>query len=198
MSSFNDFFTYQQIRQIFKYIENKINTDKKHRKMHEMYLLIFQVMLHTGAFIEEILQITPKDINFNNSTIKLINSKKLAIKTKLNKKYREILMDPSLREAFMEYFQKNNISENSIERIFKTKKGFIDRYMKKMEKDLGFNINSKLFRYTFIVQASLNGTPCLEFEKLLGYRSKIIESICEQITEHSKDYWDHYYMNRIK
>jgi len=58
----------------------------------------------------------------------------------------------------------------------------VDKYFKKMQKDLGFKIHAHEFRHTFEVKAILNHVPLSVLQEWLGHSSIFTTSIYTKIT----------------
>ncbi|MEM0135785.1 MAG: site-specific integrase, partial [Thermoplasmatales archaeon] len=115
-----DFFTDEQIEQILNEISRKIEYDKKRLKYHRRYFLLVKFLLRTGGRIDEILGLTPKDINLSTNTIRMRTLKQgKDKKTGLRKeKFRIIPIHPDLRNTYMEYLLSTGIKQDSEELLF--------------------------------------------------------------------------------
>lgn len=98
--------------------------------------LIFDILLQTGARIDEALHLTPSDIHQHNNTITLrvtkVKSKKGESKT-LGGKKRNFSVDSKFMKRLKKYIKENNIQPD--ERIIKkTKQGVFELFKRKLKK----------------------------------------------------------------
>ncbi len=171
-----EFFSDEDLARIFKFIQDKIATDKRNADYHRRYLLLCKILLRTGARIDEALQLRPMDINLDLNTITLVTLKKRKNST------RTIPLHPELKEQIMTYFLNFNISPRSQDLIFPMKRQAVDLYMKKMQYQLNIRIHAHKFRHTFGVKAILDHVPLSVLQEWLGHSSIFTTSIYTQIT----------------
>ena len=109
-----DFFSDGQIEEIFHEISRKMDEDPKRIGYHQRYFLLARFLLRTGGRIDEVLQISPADINLATNTVRMITLKQGKDKrTGLpREKYRIIPMHPELRDIYMQYLLENSISQS--------------------------------------------------------------------------------------
>jgi len=172
-----DFFTTEEIEAMFNYISEKINTDKTHRKRHEMYFALFNTLLYTGGRIHEVLALTPSDFNLATNTVKLPT-----LKQKKNKRvFRYIPLHPKLKEVILQYFLVNKIDLKSTDRIFPIRESAVTNYMYKMQEKLGFKIHPHKFRHTFGVMAIMGHVPLSVLQEWMGHSSIFTTSVYTRI-----------------
>ncbi len=171
-----EFFSDDELYQIFEHIKLKIIKDHQKSDYHKRYLLLFKTLLRTGARIDEALALRPADFNLNINTVSLITLKKRKRTTRV------IPLHPELKDAVMGYFLDNHIDTKNQDPLFPMKRQAVDLYMKKMQKDLGLRIHAHKFRHTFAVKAILSGTPLNVLQQWLGHSSIFTTSIYLDIT----------------
>lgn len=171
-----EFFTEEELDQIFAWILKKIIEDPKRSAYHKKYYLLLKVLLRTGARIDEALMLRPKDINLDMRTITLITLKK---KVPLN---RTLPLHPDLRDTIMQYYIDFNIPKNTDDKLFSITRQSADLYMKKLQSELKFRIHAHKFRHTFAVEAILSGVPVNVLQKWLGHASIFTTSVYTEIT----------------
>ena len=91
-------------------------------------------------------------------------------------------MYPELRSTILEYFLNSHIDPRSDENVFKMTRQGVDKYFKKMQKDLRFRIHTHKFRHTFAVKAIMSGVPLNVLQKWLGHASVFTTSVYTEIT----------------
>ncbi len=82
--------------------------------------------------IDEVLIITPRDINLGTNAIKIRTLKQgKDKKSRIPKeKFRSIPMNPDLRDIHMQYLLQNNIAKYSTNHLTSMKRQVIDLYLK--------------------------------------------------------------------
>lgn len=171
-----DFFSDDEIAKMFDYIKNKIQTNKKRAGYHKRYLLLFNMLLFTGARIDEALAIRPVDVHLDLNTIDLITLKRK------KPTMRTIPLHRELKDAVMTYFIEFHIDVKATDRLFPMNRQAVSLYMKRMQRELGFRIHAHKFRHTFGVWAVLNRVPLSVLQDWLGHESIFNTSIYTQIT----------------
>ena len=171
-----EFFTDGQLSEIFLKISRKIEEDKKRERYHKRYYLLVKFLLRTGGRIDEVLQLSPSNINLSTNTVRI-----LTLKQK-NEKYRIIPMHPDLRDIYMQYLLENGIKQDSDILLFPMKRQVVDLYLKKLQTTLGFRVHAHKFRHTFAVKAVMDGVPLNVLQQWLGHSSVLTTSIYTQIT----------------
>ncbi|MEM3192981.1 MAG: site-specific integrase [Candidatus Parvarchaeota archaeon] len=179
-----EFFSDEEIQRIFSLVTQKMETDKRRASYHQRYFLLFMFLLRTGGRIDEVLVLTPSDINLNLNVVRMKTLKQgRDIKTGLQKeKYRTIPLHPALRDAYMRYLLENHIRQDSTDALFPLKRQVVDLYMKKIQKATGIRVHAHKFRHTFAVRAILDGVPLNVLQQWMGHSSIFTTSIYTQIT----------------
>jgi site-specific recombinase XerD len=179
-----DFFSDNQIEQIFHMIKININKDTRRKKYHQRYFLLVKFLLRTGGRIDEVLQVVHSDIDLNKNNICMITLKQGKDKrTGLPKfKYRVIPLHTDLRDAYKQYLLQNNIREGSSELLFPMKRQVVDLYFKKIQNNIGIRVHAHKFRHTFAVNAIMGGVPLNVLQQWMGHSSVFTTYIYMQIT----------------
>ncbi len=179
-----DFFSDGQIEEIFHEISRKMDEDPKRIGYHQRYFLLARFLLRTGGRIDEVLQISPADINLATNTVRMITLKQGKDKrTGLpREKYRIIPMHPELRDIYMQYLLENSIRQDSHDLLFPMKRQVVDLYLKKIQNETGIRIHAHKFRHTFAVKAIMDGVPLNVLQQWMGHSSVFTTSIYTQIT----------------
>ena len=106
-----DFFSDEEVQQIFNEISEKITADIRRADRHKRYYLLVNFLYRTGARIDEILMIRPSDVNLATNSIRLKTLKQGKDRNGIQKeKYRVIPLHIDLRDTYMQYLLDMNIS----------------------------------------------------------------------------------------
>ena len=178
-----DFFSDEEVQQIFNEISEKITADIRRADRHKRYYLLVNFLYRTGARIDEILMIRPSDVNLATNSIRLKTLKQGKDRNGIQKeKYRVIPLHIDLRDTYMQYLLDMNISTKSEGPLFPMSRQVVDLYFKKMQSKLGFRIHAHKFRHTFAVKAIMDNVPLNVLQQWLGHSSIFTTSIYTQIT----------------
>ena len=178
-----DFFSDEEVQQIFNEISEKINADIRRAGRHKRYYLLVSFLYRTGARIDEILMLKPSDINLATNSVRMKTLKQGRDRNGIQKeKYRIIPLHADLRDAYMQYLLDKNISTKSEDPLFPMSRQVVDLYFKKMQSNLGFRIHAHKFRHTFAVKAIMENVPLNVLQQWLGHSSIFTTSIYTQIT----------------
>ena len=178
-----DFFSDEEVQQMFNEIAEKINADIRRGDRHKRYYLLVNFLYRTGARIDEILMLRPSDINLTTNSVRMKTLKQGKDRNGIQKeKYRIIPLHADLRDAYMQYLLDMNISTKSEDPLFPMSRQVVDLYFKKMQSKLGFRIHAHKFRHTFAVKAIMDNVPLNVLQQWLGHSSIFTTSIYTQIT----------------
>ena len=178
-----DFFSDEEVQQIFNEIAKKINAEIRRGDRHKRYYLLVNFLYRTGARIDEILMLRPSDINLTTNSVRMKTLKQGKDRNGIQKeKYRIIPLHADLRDAYMQYLLDMNISTKSEDPLFPMSRQVVDLYFKKMQSKLGFRIHAHKFRHTFAVKAIMDNVPLNVLQQRLGHSSIFTTSIYTQIT----------------
>ncbi|WMT45434.1 MAG: site-specific integrase [Cuniculiplasma divulgatum] len=178
-----DFFSDEEVQQIFNEIAEKINADIRRADRHKRYYLLVNFLYRTGGRIDEILILRPLDINLATNSVRMQTLKQGKDRNGIQKeKYRIIPLHADLRDAYMEYLLDMNISTKSEDILFPMSRQVVDLYFKKIQEKLGFRIHAHKFRHTFAVKAIMDNVPLNVLQQWLGHSSIFTTSIYTQIT----------------
>ena len=178
-----DFFSDEEVQQIFNEIAEKINVDIRRADRHKRYYLLVNFLCRTGARIDEILMLRPSDINLATNSVRMKTLKQGKDRNGIQKeKYRIIPLHADLRDAYMQYLLDMNISTKLEDPLFPMSRQVVDLYFKKIQDKLGFRIHAHKFRHTFAVKAIMDNVPLNVLQQWLGHSSIFTTSIYTQIT----------------
>ncbi|WP_298278447.1 site-specific integrase [Ferroplasma sp.] len=194
------YFRGQELDQIFDYIKNKILNNRNHEALYRKYYFLMKVLLYTGARIEEIVPyhrdeyldkkgiheeisspgLRPVDINLDVSTVTLPTLKKKTLNGRLPQRVLPISQD--FKNEYISYAMAMHIDIKSKEPLFPITRKAVNKFMGKLQDELGFKIHPHKFRHTFGVTAVLSGIPLNVLQEWLAHSSIFITSIYTQIT----------------
>ena len=178
-----DFFSDEEVQQIFNEISEKINADIRRADRHKRYYLLVNFLYRTGARIDEILMLRPSQINLTTNSVRMKTLKQGKDRNGIQKeKYRIIPLHAYLRDTYMQYLLDMNISTKSEDPLFPMSRQVVDLYFKKLQGKLGFRIHAHKFRHTFAVKAIMDNVPLNVLQQWLGHSSIFTTSIYTQIT----------------
>ena len=178
-----DFFSDEEVQQIYNEIAEKINADMRRAEKHKRYHLLVKFLYRTGGRIDEILMLRPSDINLATNSVRMKTLKQGKDRNRIQKeKYRVIPLHAELRDAYMQYLLDMNISTKSEDPLFPMSRQVVDLYFKKIQDKLGFKIHAHKFRHTFAVKAIMDNVPLNVLQQWLGHSSIFTTSIYTQIT----------------
>ena len=179
-----EFFSDEDIGKIFHEISCKMEKDPSRIEYHQRYFLLTKFLLRTGGRIDEVLQLTPRDINLNTSTVKMKTLKQGKDKKSglPIQKHRIIPMHSDLRDNYMQYLLAANIRQDSPDLLFPMKRQVVDLYLKKIQSNIGIGVHAHKFRHTFAVKAIMDNVPLNVLQQWMGHSSVFTTSIYTQIT----------------
>ncbi len=179
-----DFFSDDQLEKIFQEISRKMHDDVKRISYHQRYFILVKFLLRTGGRIDEVLQVSPADVNLATNTIRMITLKQgRDRKTGMpREKYRIIPMHSDLRDTYMQYLLERSIRQDSHDLLFPMKRQVVDLYLKKIQNDIGIRVHAHKFRHTFAVKAIMDNVPLNVLQQWMGHSSVFTTSIYTQIT----------------
>ena len=170
-----EFFTDDEIERMKIFIQDKFKNENKRFKIHRRYFALLITLLRTGGRIDEVLQLKPKDFDFQNNIVRLITLKKR------KELYRTLPIHVELKTTIMEYLLEMHMDPRSDEKLFPMKRQSVDEYFKKMQAELGFRIHAHKFRHTFAAKAIMSGVPLKVLQKWLGHSSVFTTSVYTEI-----------------
>lgn len=161
------------------YVIKFFNAILKHSSDLETDLLLFSLLLTTGCRISEILGLQCKNINFDDETFLLENTK--------NKHQRIVNLRPGMGEIIYRYM--TQLDKMKTDYLFsktpnkQLTQNYINRLLKKYLSLAGLPpINIHAFRHTFATLMADEGTPITIIQQLLGHKS--VESTKDYINPH--------------
>jgi integrase/recombinase XerD len=129
-----------------------------HASNYRDYLII-RVLWRTGVRVGELLNIAPKDIEWNNNVVNITKAK--------GGKQRRVLLDDETLKMLSEYVSAQNIQEDQA--VFGIKTLQVERIVKKYGKMIGVDIHPHTFRHSFAIHLVRSGMDLRRLQLLLGH-----------------------------
>lgn len=142
----------KELNLILDYIQSDVLKEKNK-------LMLF-VLIDTGIRINELLNIKINNINFNNNTILLTNTK--------SHNPRKVIFSDFVGTMIKEYIFKNEINDKLFEMTYSGVIAVFNRIEKKLNLN---NFHPHMLRHTFASRLHKNGATVFEIKNLLGHSS---------------------------
>ncbi len=123
------------------------------------YKAIVNLMLDTGLRANEVLNINVEDINWENNSIVIKNTK--------NGEFRTVFFTSRTAELLKKYIRERNVKEG---RLFDVSYQALYREIKRLGEKLGVDLRPHLLRHTFATVAIKKGMPLPVVQRLLGHK----------------------------
>jgi len=139
-----------------------------------------QFQYHAGLRVSELINVTPRDIRFDNNRVELF------VRKGKGRKQRVVpIVDPELI-ATLRFLNSDNIDFDK-PYINKNRKT-IWRWYKKVQSSTGVYINTHIFRHSFARNLLLKGVPINTVSLLLGhsYLSTTVETYLQLAPSHKE------------
>lgn len=138
----------KDLKRLIDYVEkNEMKLEHK---------LIIMILLETGIRLNELVNITIENINFDQRMIKLINTK--------NKKIRYACYG-ELTAKYIDNYKDETLF------LIKMKVSGIKSFMRRLSNKLGFKIHTHMFRHTYASVLNINDSNMYYIMQCLGHSS---------------------------
>ena len=151
MTKIPDYLEIEQVDEILKAAETSSLRD---------YLLL-RFMWRTGVRVSEVLNVTPKDVEFKNRVVNIRKAK--------GGRQRGVPLDKDSLEMLSEYISALNIPEDRP--VFPIKRDRVFKIVKKYEDIAGVKIHLHTLRHSFAVHMGRSGTDLRRLQLMLGHTS---------------------------
>jgi len=122
--------------------------------------LIVSLLLDTGLRAKELLSVTVSDVNLNNRSIIVRNTK--------NGEARVVFFTEKTAKLLSAYLQRNNLKPE--DKLFKITYHALYRKLKRIGKKLGIDLRPHVLRHTFATNAIRKGVQLPIVQRLLGHK----------------------------
>jgi integrase/recombinase XerD len=123
--------------------------------------LIIRVLWRTGVRVNELVNIRPADIEWNNQVINIIKAKR--------GKQRRVILDEDTLKMLSDYVLAQNIQEDKP--IFGLTSRQIENIVKKYGNTKGVNVHPHMLRHSFAIHLVRSGMDLRRLQLLLGHSS---------------------------
>jgi integrase/recombinase XerD len=151
MTKIPDYLEIEQVDEILQAAETSSLRD---------YLLL-RFMWRTGVRVSEVLNVTPKDVEFKNRVVNIRKAK--------GGRQRRVPLDQDSLEMLSEYISALNIPEDRP--VFPIKRDRVFKIVKKYGNIAGVKIHPHTLRHSFAVHMGRSGTDLRRLQLMLGHTS---------------------------
>jgi len=151
MTKIPDYLEIEQVDEILQAAETSSLRD---------YLLL-RFMWRTGVRVSEVLNVTPKDVEFKNRVVNIRKAK--------GGRQRRVPLDQDSLEMLSEYISALNIPEDRP--VFPIKRDRVFKIVKKHGNIAGVKIHPHTLRHSFAVHMVRSGTDLRRLQLMLGHTS---------------------------
>ena len=127
---------------------------------HRDYLLL-RFMWRTGVRVSEVINVTPKDIEYKNGVVNIRKAK--------GGRQRRVPLDPATLQMLSDYVLALNIPEDRP--VFPIQRNRVFSIVKKYGNMTGVNIHPHTLRHSFAINMVRSGTDLRRVQLMLGHSS---------------------------
>jgi integrase/recombinase XerD len=135
--------------------------------------LIIRVLWRTGVRVSELLNIAPRDIEWQNDVVNITKGK--------GGKQRRVFLDDETLQMLSKYVLDIHIRED--QPIFAIKTMQVERIVKKYGRMLGVNVHPHTFRHSFAIHLVRSGMDLRRLQLLLGHSSLNVTQVYLQFKD---------------
>jgi integrase/recombinase XerD len=153
----------RNVKNITDYLEREqvdAILEAAHIANHRDYLII-RVLWRTGVRVNELVNIRPGDIEWNNQVINITKAKR--------GKQRRVLLDQDTLKMLSDYVLALNTPEDRP--IFNLTTRQIENIVKKYGNTIGVNVHPHMLRHSFAIHLVRSGMDLRRLQLLLGHSS---------------------------
>jgi len=139
---------------------------------HRDYLLL-RFMWRTGVRVSEVINVTPKDIEFKNNVVNIRKAK--------GGRQRRVPLDQETLKMLSDYALALNIPED--QPVFPIQRNRVFSIVKKYGNMTGINIHPHTLRHSFAINMVRGGTDLRRVQLMLGHTSLSITQVYLQFND---------------
>jgi integrase/recombinase XerD len=151
MTKIPDYLEIEQVNEILRAAQNSSTRD---------YLLL-RFMWRTGVRVSEVINVTPKDVEFKNRVVNIRKAK--------GGRQRRVPLDEESLKMLSDYILVSNTLED--QPIFPIKRDRVFKIVKKYGNIVGVKIHPHTLRHSFAIHMVRSGTDLRRLQLMLGHTS---------------------------
>ena len=163
MTKIPDYLEKEQVDEILRAAEMSSTRD---------YLLL-RFMWRTGVRVSEVINVTPKDIEFKNGVVNIRKAK--------GGRQRRVPLDEDTLKMLSDYVVALNTLED--QPVFPIKRNRVFNIVKKYGNMIGVNIHPHTLRHSFAINLVRGGTDLRRVQLMLGHTSLSITQVYLQFND---------------
>lgn len=163
MTKIPDYLEKEQVDEILRAAETSSTRD---------YLLL-RFMWRTGVRVSEVINVTPKDIEFKNGVVNIRKAK--------GGRQRRVPLDEDTLKMLSDYVVALNTPED--QPVFPIKRNRVFNIVKKYGNMIGVNIHPHTLRHSFAINLVRGGTDLRRVQLMLGHTSLSITQVYLQFND---------------
>ena len=163
MTKIPDYLEKEQVDEILRAAEMSSTRD---------YLLL-RFMWRTGVRVSEVINVTPKDIEFKNGVVNVRKAK--------GGRQRRVPLDEDTLKMLSDYVLALNTPED--QPVFPIKRNRVFNIVKKYGNMIGVNIHPHTLRHSFAINLVRGGTDLRRVQLMLGHTSLSITQVYLQFND---------------
>ena len=163
MTKIPDYLEKEQVDEILRAAEMSSTRD---------YLLL-RFMWRTGVRVSEVINVTPKDIEFKNGVVNIRKAK--------GGRQRRVPLDEDTLKMLSDYVVALNTPED--QPVFPIKRNRVFNIVKKYGNMIGVNIHPHTLRHSFAINLVRGGTDLRRLQLMLGHTSLSITQVYLQFND---------------
>lgn len=163
MTKIPDYLEKEQVDEILRAAEMSSTRD---------YLLL-RFMWRTGVRVSEVINVTPKDIEFKNGVVNIRKAK--------GGRQRRVPLDEDTLKMLSDYVVALNTPED--QPVFPIKRNRVFNIVKKYGNMIGVNIHPHTLRHSFAINLVRGGTDLRRVQLMLGHTSLSITQVYLQFND---------------
>jgi site-specific recombinase XerD len=155
------------IRQLVKNITDYLEKEQVDQVLEAAYqcnqrdYLMLRVLWRTGVRVNELLTITPRDVERNNNVINVTKAK--------GGKQRRVHLDPETIKMLSEYVSTQQLPDDRP--VFALKQRQVRNIVKRYGSVIGKDVHPHTFRHSYAIYCVRNGWDIRRLQQILGHSS---------------------------
>jgi len=167
------------IRQLVKNITDYLEKEQVDQVLEAAYqcsqrdYLMLRVLWRTGVRVNELLTITPRDVERNNNVINVTKAK--------GGKQRRVHLDPETIKMLSEYVSTQQLPDDRP--VFALKQRQVRNIVKRYGSVIGKDVHPHTFRHSYAIYCVRNGWDIRRLQQVLGHSSLNVTAVYLQFND---------------